>query len=69
MSNSDNVLKGTTGKAEDFTDREKAVQHLQTLKESAAWLVKTKFVTQTDANMLRKVYGNINLKLNQNSFF
>lgn len=66
---SDKVLKSTQGVAEDFTDREKALQQLEKLKEAAAYLVKTKFVTQTDANILRKVYGNINLKLNQKTFF
>lgn len=66
---SEKALKSTQGVAEDFTDREKALLHLENLKEAAAYLVKTKFVTQTDANVLRKVYGNINLKLNQSTFF
>lgn len=66
---SDKALKNTLGEAQDFLDRDKAIQQLEKLKEASAFLVKTKFLTQTDANMLRKVYGNINLRLNQKTFF
>jgi len=58
-----------TGEAQDFSETEKAVMLLQTFKEVAAKLVKLPECTKTHADMLRKVYGHISLKLNQGKAF
>lgn len=46
-----------------------AVKLLQEFKEVASKIVKLKECTKTDAQMIRKAYNNINLRINQESAF
>lgn len=51
------------------TDNELMVDALAKLKDIATFIIKSKHCTKTDATMLRKVYSNILLKVNQTSIF
>lgn len=51
------------------TDRELMVDLLMKFQDVAKIMVKSKYCTKTDAQMLRKVYGNIQIRVSQNTAF
>lgn len=63
------VLEATLGKAEDFTDKQKQVMRLADFKDVCADIVKWKETTNTQKQQLRKIFSDLQLKLNQTSAF
>lgn len=51
------------------TDQELMVNMLSKYKDLCALMVKSKYCTKTDAQMLRKVYSSISFRVNQYSAF
>lgn len=69
MSQQNNALTKAQNPNVTQTDQELMVDMLSKFKDLAALMVKSKYCTKTDAQMLRKVYGSISLRVNQISAF